>query len=97
MIAKQGHLVAAKSDLGKVFRVEKVCTAQVIVARALSRPNLARVDGDFDGRGSRIVRIEVERAMHVFEMSTDIRDHHVPRAELGGGVAGFESPFSHSC
>src|SRR6266702_436738 len=96
MIAKQGHLVAAKSDLGKMFRVEKVCTAQVIVARGLAAPNLSRVNGDFHGRGSRIFWLEVERAVHVIEMSTDVSDHHVPRAELGGGVAGFESPFSHS-
>jgi len=29
-------------------------------------------------------------------VSADISDHHVPRAELRGRVAGFEGPFSHS-
>src|SRR5207237_1196169 len=95
-LANHRNLIAAKSNLGKIFRVEKVCAAQVCVARRLSSPDLASIDGDFDGTGSRVFWVEVERAVHVFEMSTDIGDHHVPRAELSGGVAGFESPFSHS-
>ena len=60
VLANQGDLFAAKSDLGKVFHVEKVCAAQVFVAGRLSGPDLARVDRDLGGRFRRVFRIKHE-------------------------------------
>ena len=37
--------------------------------------------------------IEVEPAMHVFEVPADVSDHHVARTEFRGGVPRFEEPL----
>ena len=67
----------------------------MLVARWLAGPDLARIDDDFDGRAGSVFRIEVERAVDVFKMSTHLTDHHVPGGKFGGGMSRFKSPSSH--
>ena len=94
-LAYDDYLTAAETDLGKILYVEKVRAAQVRVTRRLAAPDLARIDDDFDRRAARAFRIEGERAVYVFKMSTDVSDHHVPGAKFGGGMSRFKSPFRH--
>jgi hypothetical protein len=52
----------------------------------------ARIDGGF----SWIFRIKFDGARDILEVSTHPNHHHVPNRELGCGVSGLKSPFSHA-
>jgi hypothetical protein len=93
--ANEDDLIAAEPDLRKILYIQKVRAAQVIVTHRFASPDLARIDDDLYGRAAWPVRIEVERAVNIFEVSTHVSDHHMPGAEFGGGVPRFKSPFSH--
>src|SRR5262249_61774737 len=88
--------LAAKRDRRVMLDVEEVGALQVRVARRLAAPQAARVDRDLEGRGGRVVRVEVERAMNVLEVPADAGDHHVPRAELRRRVPRLEEPLRHT-
>src|SRR6516162_4801897 len=92
-MAMQLHFVAAKSDGGMMFNVEKIGATQMCVAIRLARPQRAGVDFDFNRGALRACGIEVEPAMDVFEVPTDVGDHHVAYAEFRRRMARLEEPL----
>src|ERR1700736_1782070 len=100
-----GHAVVIWSDLlGRYalevdrrifFTKQEVRTAQMVVARWIARPTALRVNRRFHRQRCRIVRIKIERAVHILKRSTHPRHHHMPSAEFGCAVTRFENPFCH--
>src|SRR5258706_1825503 len=95
MIPDHPHLTALEGDLGEFVHVEKVLAAQMDVALRLARPNRRRVDRHLDRGQAWRFRIELQRAMHVLESTTNVRHHHVPRPELGSAMSWLECPLRH--
>jgi len=90
-------VLASVGDLRIELQVENVGPAQMSVALGLTRPNPARVYRYLDGGEAWIFRVEIQRAMHVLEGTTNVRHHHVARTEFCSGVAWLECPSCHQC
>src|SRR5262249_20585371 len=72
---------------GRVLgHIEEITAAQVVVALRLPGPQLVCLDCRLDGQLRRVVRVELQRTMHVLEMSPHPGHHHVSGAELCGGM-----------
>src|SRR6266498_3923146 len=78
-----------------VLDIEKVRAAQMVVAFLYAGPNVPRIDLYLDRRIARVLRIKLQRAVNILEVSADVGHHHVPGAKLHGRVTRLETPFSH--
>jgi hypothetical protein len=65
------------------------------IAIVFPRPDGPGLDGHLRPRASRILWIEFEHAVHILEVTANIRDHHVPHRELGCGMPRFKHPSCH--
>src|SRR6266536_1460538 len=61
----------------------------------LAGPDLGGIDLTLERGVQRAVPVELDGAVDVFEEPAHPGDHHVPRAELGLGVAGLEDPSGY--
>src|SRR6266700_2084763 len=93
--AQDLDLIAAESDLRMICHIQKISAAQMIVSLWLAGPDSFSVYDCLDGRVFRIVGIELEIAMNIFEVAAHITDHHVPSAKLRRRMSRFKTPFSH--
>src|SRR5258706_14533815 len=89
------HLTAFEGDLGEFLHGEKVGAAKMSVPLRLARPNRRRVDRHLDRGQAWSFSIEIQRAMHVLESTTNVSHHHVARPELSGGMPWLECPLRH--
>src|SRR5713101_807574 len=67
----------------------------MVVAFLHSGPNVPGINLYLNRRVARALRIKLQRAMNILEVSSDVGHHHVPGAELSGGVSRLKTPFSH--
>src|SRR5262249_43515050 len=67
--------------------VQEIGAAQVIVALRFSGPQPLGLDRRFQGREYPRLRIELQAAVDIFEMSPYPRHHHVTDAEFGSRVS----------
>ena len=94
--ADQLYSMTAESDPRVLLNIKKVAASQVGIACRIAGPKRRGIDYHFNNRrGFRLRRIEVERAVYIFEVSADVGHHHVPRAKFCGSMARFESPLCH--
>src|SRR5574337_417351 len=91
----KADLVATKGDLGKALGIKEVRTHEMGIAIALTAPEPPHIDHRLDAGQGGALRIELERAVHVLEVTPNVRDHHVSRTELGCRMSRFERPALH--
>src|SRR5262249_31176915 len=87
---------ADEGDLRKVLDIEEVGAAKVRVPIGLPAPYTPSVDLGLDPRGFWLGWIELEHAVDILEVASDMGDHHVPHAELSGCVPRLKHPSSHA-
>src|SRR2546430_4705647 len=95
MLAFCLDLIALEGYLGMVLDIKKVRAPQMVIAFLYSGPNVPSIDLHVNRRVARALRIKLQRAVNILEVSTDVSHHHVPGAKLSRGVPRLESPFSH--
>jgi hypothetical protein len=92
VVAEQADFAAAEGDGLEVLNVEEISAAQMCVAIGLPCPQPAGVDLDLNRGSLRVCGIEVELTADVFEVPTDVGNHHVAHTEFGGRMPSFEEP-----
>src|SRR5260370_28935818 len=96
MKAERLALVAGELDL-RVFRyVEEIGASQMRVAVGISGPEVPRVDRHRNGGFLGVVGIVAELSIDVFEVPTDVGDHHMADAELGRCAPPLPEPLHGS-
>src|SRR5437899_380744 len=78
-----------------MLNCKKVSASQMVVAFLQSSPNVPGINLHFNRRVARVLRIKIQRAVNILEVSTDVGHHHVSGAKLSCGVPRLETPFSH--
>ena len=78
-----------------ICHIQEIGAAEMIVSLRLAGPDSFSVYDCLDGRLFRIVGIELETAMNILEVATNISDHHVPSPKLRRRMSRFKTPFSH--
>src|SRR2546427_6604432 len=67
----------------------------MVVAFLHSGPNVPGINLHFNRRVARVLRIKLQRAVNILEVSTDVGHHHVACAKLRRRMPGLETPFCH--
>src|SRR5947207_4312987 len=67
----------------------------MVVTFLNSRPDSAGINLHFNRRSARVLRIKLQSAVNILEVSTDVGHHHVPSAKLRRRVPRLKSPFGH--
>src|SRR6266496_4504962 len=67
----------------------------MVVALLHSGPNVPGINLYLNRRSARVLRIKLQSAVNILEVSTDVGHHHVPGAKLSRSVPRLESPFGH--
>src|SRR6266478_4063255 len=67
----------------------------MVVAFLHSGPNVAGINLYLNRRSARVLRIKLQSAVNILEVSTDVGHHHVACAKLSCRVPRLETPFSH--
>src|SRR5713101_8994692 len=67
----------------------------MVVAFLHSGPNVPGINLYLNRRSARVLRIKLQSAVNILEVSTDVGHHHVPGAKLSCRVPRLETPFSH--
>ena len=81
-----------EGDCLMMLDIDEVGALEMCVARRFASPQLSGVDDHSHFGALRRSRIEVQRAVNIFERSAHVRDHHVAHAEFGGGMSWLEGP-----
>ena len=76
--------------------IEEVVAAQMAVALRVLRRDPVDVDPDVGFHRAHVLAVVLDRAGDRAELAADGRHHHVPHAEIGGGVRGIDGPLVRS-
>src|SRR5437879_430585 len=95
MLAVYLDLIALEGNLGMVLDIKKVRAPQMIIAFLYSGPDVPGINLHLNRRVVRILRIKLQRAVNILEVSSDVGHHHVACAKLSRRVPRLETPFSH--
>src|SRR5437762_6344291 len=68
----------------------------MVVAFLHSSPKVPGINLYLNRRSARVLRIKLQSAVNILEVSTDVGHHHVPGAKLSCSVPRLKTPFSHS-
>src|SRR6266571_6434553 len=67
----------------------------MVVALLYPGPNVPGINLYLNRRSARVLRIKLQSAVNILEVSTDVGHHHVACAKLSCRVPRLETPFSH--
>src|SRR5215475_3041165 len=95
VVADYLYLIPLKGYDRILIYIQKITTSQVSITVQLSSPEASSVNSNGNRRILQVHGIEFESAVYIFEMSTDVSDHHVPRAKFSRRVSRLECPFCH--
>src|SRR5262245_23191014 len=79
-----------------MLHIEELRTAKVRVSLRFSRPDRFGINANLNPGFTGVLWIKYQLSMDVFEVASDVRDHHVPCAELRGSMSRLEKPLSHA-